>query len=285
MKINSAGLEAFYNLTIERSFTRAALKLGLSQPAFSQRIKALEESLETTLVIRERQNISLTSEGEKLLKYCKTNLQIEEELLSDFRSTVKGNELSGQIRIGGFSSIVRSILLPSLANLLRENPKVSIQTYTAELSQIPELLRSSRVDFVLHNRSVEKEGIINEFLGYEENVLVQSRKFPHTEIFLDHDENDVTTSSYFSLKGKKLNIRKRYLDDVYGLLDGVKLGLGKAVLPRHLIDTKELEVVDPKVVLRVPLYLVYYQSSFYTKLQKKVIQDIKGYFSQTFPKK
>jgi hypothetical protein len=64
---------------------------------------------------------------------------------------------------------------------------------------------------------------------------VRSKGAKDLNIYLDHDERDATTSLYFDLLRRKHPQHKRYLDDVYGLLDGVKLGFGKAVLPLHLL--------------------------------------------------
>ena len=60
-------------------------------------------------------------------------------------------------------------------------------------------------------------------LTHEENVLVKLKKAPDTEIYLDHDESDPTTKAYFfQNKGAFKPSNIRYLDDVYGLIDGVK---------------------------------------------------------------
>jgi DNA-binding transcriptional LysR family regulator len=282
MKIPSSNLEAFYVLSQERNFTKAARRIGLSQPAFSQRIIALEKFLETTLVIREKQNISLTEVGQNLLNYCSINSQIEEEFLSQVSNTKSVEGLSGQIRIAGFSSIMRSVLTPSLVNTLNENPNLSIQTFTDELENIPQYLKNSKADFILFNKPIQKEGIKYEFLGIEENVLVSSRRFKDINIFLDHDENDVTTSSYFKLLKKNIPKNKRYLDDVYGLLDGVRLGIGKAILPKHLIQNiKHLEIENPKIILKVPVYLIYNEAPYYTSIQQTVIKEVINGFKST----
>lgn len=281
MKIPNLGLQAFYFLASEKNFTRAALKLGLSQPAFSQRIKALEDELAATLIIRDRHGILLTSAGEKLLKYCKTNIQMEEELLAEIgevKATTKSGGLTGQIRIGGFSSVLRSIVIPALSTLLKESPRLSIQTYTGELSELVEMLRSARVDFVIDSKPWKRAGVISQLLGYEENVLVASKKYPDVNIFLDHDENDVTTASYLELTKNKEQYFKRYLDDVYGILDGVKLGLGRAILPKHLIDSNELIIIDPKRILKIPFYLIYFESQYYTKVHQQVVSELTLYF-------
>jgi DNA-binding transcriptional LysR family regulator len=280
MKINSYNLEAFFKLSQERNFTRAAKDMGLSQPAFSQRIMALENELETTLVIRDKQSIQLTEAGEKLLRYCMMNAQLENEFLSDILTTSgSSQELAGQIRVCGFSSVMRSLLVPSFANVLNANPKLSLQTFTAELEAIPSYLFTARADLILVNKPIQKEGLKSELLGYEENVLVRSGKAKELEIYLDHDPNDTTTSFYFDLLRRKPPQNKRYLDDVYGLLDGVKLGLGKAVLPVHLLkNEKELVIENPKIKLKVPVYLVYYDSPYYTKTQSVAMDAIRSFF-------
>ena len=92
-------------------------------------------------------------------------------------------------------------------------------------------------------------------LGYEENVLVGSKEHPAKSIFLDHDEEDETTHAYFKLHKQAYKPKMvRYLDDVYGLIEGVKNGYGLAVLPRHLvIDDEDLKVIDGKKTLRAPV--------------------------------
>lgn len=277
MEISNSNLAAFYALAQERNFSRAAHRLSISQPAFSQRILNLESQLLVTLVIRNKKRIELTPAGEQLLKFCELNRQIEEEFLSDLKLADTGI-LSGTLRIGGFSSVMRSILLPALAPLLRNHPQVNLQTYTEELSDLLTLHRESRVDFILHTQKASTDSLVSEFLGYEENVLVSSLQHSSLDIYLDHDENDVTTSAYFALAKTKAPKNKRYLGDVYGLLDGVRLGLGKAVLPRHLLDAEHFRIEKPTTTLRVPVYLIFRQSPYHTRLQTLATQTICRHF-------
>lgn len=283
MEISSIYLKAFYQLSQDKNFTKAASNLAITQSAFSHRILNLEKDLETTLFIREKGNIQLTDAGEKLLRYCEKLYKLQEEVLEsiyDDRST----DLVGTVRIGGFSSINRSCVLPALAKLLRENPRLSLSTFSVELDELLDLMKSSKVDFVLSNRAPQNNSIQADFLGYEDNVLVESKKYKFLGHYLDHDSKDVTTSSYFKLKPElDKKPKKRYLDDVYGLIDGVKLGFGRAVLPTHLIvGEKDLKVLYPKTKLRVPLYLLYYKNSYHTKLESAVIEAITNYFKKRF---
>ena len=283
MLISSLYLKAFYQLAQDQNFTKAASHLAITQSAFSHRILNLEKDLETTLFIREKGNIQLTEAGAKLLRYCEKMYKLEEEVLDSIYDSHL-TDLAGTIRVGGFSSVPRSCVLPALAKLLRENPRLLFSMVSVELDTLLDLMKSSRVDFVLSNRAPQETSIQADFLGYEENVLVESTKHQFNGYYLDHDSNDVTTSSYFKLKPNlATRAKKRYLDDVYGLIDGVKMGLGRAVLPRHLINgDKELKVLFPQTKLKVPLYLLYYKNSYQTRLETAVISSVTDYFRKKF---
>ncbi|NQZ01089.1 MAG: LysR family transcriptional regulator [Bdellovibrionales bacterium] len=286
MKISSLYLQAFYQLSQDLNFTRAASSLAITQSAFSHRILNLESELETTLFVRDKGNIQLTQAGEKLLRYCEKALRLEEEALSSLTGS-NNSELAGTIRLGGFSSIIRSQALPAIAPILANNPKTTVEVYERELSELLGLLKTSKADFIISNQVPQNQAIQADFLGFEINVLVQSKKLRLKNHYLDHDAVDVTTSSYFQLRPElNKNITRRYLDDVYGLIEGVKLELGRAVLPLHLIEAEsDLEILYPKTKLKVPMYLLQYKSNFPTRLEKQVNQQIIKHFRQTMPQK
>jgi hypothetical protein len=71
------------------------------------------------------------------------------------------------------------------------------------------------------------------------------------------------------------------MDDVYGLIDGVKNGLGKAVLPRHLIEgEKDLEVIHPKQVLKVSVYLHFCVQPYYRAVHESFIKAVQNHFAR-----
>ena len=80
MKLNSAQLEAFLVVAKTLHFTKAANLLHVTQSALSQRIAKLEEELETTLFIRDRNSIRLTESGQQVLRFCQINETAEDEL-------------------------------------------------------------------------------------------------------------------------------------------------------------------------------------------------------------
>ena len=71
MSLLSPRLIAFLAVAQCKTVHRAADKIHITQTAVTQRIRALEHSLKTTLFIRTRKGMNLTPEGEVLLRYCR----------------------------------------------------------------------------------------------------------------------------------------------------------------------------------------------------------------------
>jgi DNA-binding transcriptional LysR family regulator len=279
MKLNSAQLEAFYTVAKLLNFTRAAEALHVTQSALSQRIAKLEEDLETTLFIRDRTFVRLTEAGEQVLRFCQLNDSAESELLTRLKSSK--SDFAGVLRVCGFSSVNRSLVIPALKKIMGKNPRLSIKLMTREIQDLEDLLKRSEVDYIITDKKSNSSDIESVFLGYEDNVLVQSKKLSEeNNIYLDHDENDLTTKNYFSQH--KVSFRpsnKRYLDDIYSLIDGVKNGYGKAVLPLHLIENeKEIEILDRKKTLAVPIFLQFYLQPYYRGIHAAFLEELQEFF-------
>lgn len=274
MPLSSLQLEAFYCLAQTNHFTRAAKRLHITQSALSQRIANLEEELETTLLIRDRAGVQLTEAGLDLLRYCQAKTCLEIELVNKLKP-VSSNMLAGQIRLGGFSSVMRSVVMPALSGLANANPEIRLSLFTRETHELPDLLKRGEVDYILLNQILDRGGLMNRVLGYEHNILVEQNGYSGLDVYLDHDENDQTTTQYFKQQGKELTGRKHYLDDIYGIITGVYSGLGRAVVPKHLLKGgDEFKILYPKNVLKIPVVLIFYEQTFYTKLHQAVLKTL-----------
>lgn len=272
MTLSSNHLEAFLALSQTLNFTKAAASLHITQSALSQRIMNLEKELETALFIRDRAGLRLTEAAQKLVRYCRCKNSLEEEFLSG----IKGKELAGVIRIGGFSSVMHSVIVPSLADLVARNSKLRLQVVVDELSNLPARLHRGEIDYMVLDKREPREELEALHLGSEKNVLVQRKRYKGPEIFIDHDENDRVTFEYLKLSGKKLkSIERHYLDDIHGLMSGVRCGLGRAVVPRHLLTgEKEIEILHPNTVYEMPVYLYFYTQPYYSKLHEQVVEAL-----------
>jgi DNA-binding transcriptional LysR family regulator len=289
MSLSSTQLDAFVAVARARHFSNAAKVLGITQSALSLRIKNLEEEMGTTLFIRGRAGVRLTDTAQGLLRYC----QIKDALEAEMRGSLlpsPSSRLAGVLRIGGFSSVMRSAILPALGPLLRENRQVKLHMMTRELDELPELLRGGEADFVVLDRKLEDEALETIPLGEEENLLVSSAKHRVPEnILLDHDERDQTSIRFFQIqteRRKAASLQRQFLDDIYGILDGVRHGLGRAVLPKHLIsDEKSLRVEPGFKALRMPVVLHFFKQPYYSKLHQEALRSLQSHVPGIFGRK
>jgi DNA-binding transcriptional LysR family regulator len=267
MSLSSIQLDAFLAVCRTQNFTRAAEDLHVTQSALSQRIKNLEDELGSTLFTRDPQGAKPTDLGQRLLRYCQAKEGLEAEFVESLKSSRSG-ELRGPLRVAGFSTVTRSLVLPALKPLLLKHESIQLELKTADLSELPELLTSGRTDFVLVNEPIRRQGVTNFLLGHERNVVVQSRASrPH--VFLDHDESDSTTLDFFKHHDRKLpkGFRRLYVGDIDAILEGVQMGLGRAIAPQHLL-TRGIEVAKGLGEMLVPVHLAYFEQPFYTELHK-----------------
>ena len=118
-------LAAFALVARERSFTRAAAKLGISQSALSQTIRNLESRLEVRLLTRTTRSVSPTEEGEFLLTHLAPKLDDIVSVLNSLRG-MRQNP-AGTVRISAASHPAASVIEPRLRNMLRENPDIKVE--------------------------------------------------------------------------------------------------------------------------------------------------------------
>lgn len=271
MAINTDSLQAFLSIYEQGSFTRASELLGLTQSALSQKMARLESYLETTLFIRKPDGLELTSAGVKLLPYAKQLLHTENEFLHSFHSSQ--DEIRGVLRVGSYSSIMRSVIVPTLAPFMKKNQEASLEFSSFEMSDISQALKSGKVDMIMTDFFPMIPGCEETEIGKEEYVLIESARHTHIpDLYLDHGPSDHATEAFFKFQGKNESFRRGFMGDVYGILDGVALGLGKAVMSRHLIEgDKRFTIINSKKRFFKPIVLNYFRQTYYSKLQKEVV--------------
>ena len=118
-------LLAFMAVARERSFTRAAAQLGVSQSALSHTVRALEERLKLRLLTRTTRSVTPTEAGERLLLSVGPKIsEIEQEIdaLGALRERPEGT-----IRITTGEHVAESVLVPVLTDLQRDYPDIRIE--------------------------------------------------------------------------------------------------------------------------------------------------------------
>lgn len=280
LSLNGQRLNAFYQTVLDRHFTRAAANLCITQSALSQRIQKLEEELKTTLLIRRTTGVELTEAGRVLFEYIRNQSAAEKEVLQ----AINGHSgvAQGIVRIAAYSSVMRSIIMPSVQALLRDSAAISIEFFCREYHELLGMLKSGEADFVVHEANQPFQNCEEVPLGVEKLVHIRNRTLNKTydesaiPVFLDHDLEDMTTYRYFDVQGQKdKEFYRSFYDDVYGLLDGVKLGFGEAIVSEHLLcDAPDLVVIKHREQLTIPFSLYFSSNKPVTKLHRQVVDTL-----------
>ena len=118
-------LSTFAHVAKERSFTRAAAKLGVSQSALSQTVRGLEERLGFRLLTRTTRSVSPTDAGERLLQTLAPRFEEIEAELSAL--TALRDQPAGSIRINAGEHAAVAVLEPALKAFLAQYPQVSVE--------------------------------------------------------------------------------------------------------------------------------------------------------------
>jgi DNA-binding transcriptional LysR family regulator len=122
---NINDIVVFLAIARERSFTRAASRLGMTQSAVSHIIRSLEARLGVRLLTRTTRSVSPTEAGERLLQNVAPRLdEIEAEIaaVSDL-----GDKPSGLVRITAVDHVIDNVLWPRLAKVLPQYPDIHVE--------------------------------------------------------------------------------------------------------------------------------------------------------------
>ncbi|MEK8131629.1 LysR family transcriptional regulator [Paenibacillus filicis] len=165
-------LENFIVVCKELHFTRAAEKLGISQPTLSQQIRALEDELDVPLFDRVGKKIRMTQAGALLLEHSiqmLRQLQNAQDSIAEFRSGQRGT-----LSIGALPSDMDYRITSLLVQFHAEFPKVKLKVVSSTdvLSQVLD----NEVDIGIALTSAPDERLVQLPLSREEYVLVVSSK-------------------------------------------------------------------------------------------------------------
>jgi DNA-binding transcriptional LysR family regulator len=241
----------FLAVARERSFTRAAARLGMTQSALSHIIRALEARLGVRLLTRTTRSVSPTEAGERLLQNVAPRLEeIEAELvaISDM-----GDKPSGTVRITAIDHVVDSLLWPRIAPLLPLYPDLHV-----EISSDYRLvdIAAERYDIgVRHGDQVEKDMIAVRLAGDEQMMIVGSPGYfarrprpASVQDLMKHNCISLRLASSGGLyawelqhDGQPLAARVRgqaVFTNVYPMRDAALAGVGLAFLPESLVGTQ-----------------------------------------------
>ena len=120
-----ADLAAFVVVAEERSFTKAAQRLGMAQSALSQIVRRIEERLRVRLLSRTTRSVAPTEAGERLIGTLGPMLRDLDNAIADLGDL--RDKPSGTIRITCVEHAAKTIIVPAMKRLLPDNPDITVE--------------------------------------------------------------------------------------------------------------------------------------------------------------
>ncbi len=169
-------LTCFLAVAEHRGFTRAATALHISQPALSQQIRQLEETLGAQLFDRSARSIRLTDAGEVWLIYARRALQ---DLAEGNRAIHDVEDLQrGTLRVAMMPTFATYFMGPLVGSFYRRYPNISLTLREMDQDRMEALLRNDELDLGIAFDGSGSRDIVSRPLLTETLALVVGRHHP-----------------------------------------------------------------------------------------------------------
>lgn len=163
----------FMSVAENLSFSKAAVRLNISQPAVTKHIKELEERYQTNLFERKGNKIYLTKAGEKVYNAFKKIAQQYREL--DFEMGQMHKGFSGEFRIGASSTISQYVIPKAIASFHKRYPQIQIYLLNGNSFEMEQMLANNQIDLALvENHSSQTDIRYKNFMEDELIVVTSS---------------------------------------------------------------------------------------------------------------
>jgi DNA-binding transcriptional LysR family regulator len=138
-------LVAFCAVVERRSFSQAAERLGVTQPAVSLQVRALEKRLDTQLLDRSGRRVEPTEAGWRLYRGAQRMLQLEEQLLDQLAAEGDG-AISGELSIGASTGPAAIVVPLLLGEFQRANPAVRVALQVHDTQTVVQLVADRELE-------------------------------------------------------------------------------------------------------------------------------------------
>jgi DNA-binding transcriptional LysR family regulator len=163
-------LAAFCEVVERRSFSDAAARLGVTQPAVSQQVRALEQRLGTQLLDRSGRRVEPTEAGLRLYRGAQRMLAFEEQLLEELGEPE--GPLRGTLEIGASTGPAAIVLPLLLCEFQRDNPDVRVELSVSDTQSVVELVADRRLELGIVGAARRHRSVAFEPFFRDEVILV-----------------------------------------------------------------------------------------------------------------
>src|SRR6185503_17929351 len=167
-------LAAFCAVVERRSFSQAAEQLGVTQPAVSLQVRALEKRLGTQLLDRSGRRVEPTDSGRRLYRGAQRLLTLEAQVLDELAAEAEG-ELAGALAIGASTGPAAIVVPELLCEFQEAHPGIRVALEVHDTRTVVELVAERRLELGIVGAAPRHRGVRFEPFAYDEVVLVCPR--------------------------------------------------------------------------------------------------------------
>lgn len=238
-------LKSFLAVAETRNFTRAAERLGISQPTVSQHVRKLEQAAKRVLVARDTRDVRLTDNGDAMAGFARTILAANDAATRYF----SGAAMRGRLRFGTADDLA----ITGLPRILREfrqlYPQINLELTVSQSDQLHRRLKAGQLDlvFVKWVSGAQEGEVVKQdtfaWVGLEQTVLEPGSPVPvivypapslSRRLALDALE-DAGRTWRITCSTKQIS----------GVLAALRAGIGIAVMPTSLVPD-DLKVITKR---------------------------------------
>jgi DNA-binding transcriptional LysR family regulator len=269
-------LRVFLKVAAERSFSRAAMKLHRTQPAVSQAVRRLEESVGERLFDRATKDASLTDAGRLLRDYAERLLRLSEEAESAVRDL--RDLRRGRVLVGANEASVH-VVLPIIARFRQAHPLVHVDVRRIPARQVGAEVAQGSLDFGVLTFQPAEPGLGSMVLGQDELVMLvhPSHALAHSrEVTLSEcaRQTVIAHNDPSHVRDRVLRLFEQHhipanilvsLPSLEGIKRAVAMQMGVALLPRRCAESEIargdlVALAMPEIRLRRQVRLIYRKS-------------------------
>ena len=288
--MDTQNLRAFLLVAETGSFSLAAEKLHLTQPAVSKRIALLEEQLGAGLFDRIGRNVGLTEAGEALLPHAKSvqrELDLAERSVRDL-----AGEVSGNLRLATSHHIGLHRLPPVLSHFSREYPDVHLDIDFMDSEQAYERINQGKAELAVVTLAPDAEGSVIatpvwkdplDIMVARDHEMLAGNSAPDLRLLSAHPAILPGMNTYtgqiikqlFDQHGLELEVSlvTNYLETIRMM---ASVGLGWTILPRSMVDDSLTILEVDGVALERTLGLVYHRGRSLSRAARAFLDAVQA---------
>lgn len=260
--------KVFWQVAKNKSFSKAAKVLYMTQPAISQSIMQLENDLDIRLFNRTSKGVTLTKEGIELFDYVNSAMNLidaGEEKILEFK-----NLTTGELKIGVGDTISRYFLLPYLEKFHSCYPNINFKIVNGTTLELCSILKVGEIDIAICNFPIEDNNLEKQSLFEIQDIFVAGDKYikniPKNPTFEDLLKHPII------LLEPKSNSRN-YIDK-FMITNGLK------IIPEFELGSHDLLLEFSRINLGIACVTKEFSKEY---LDKEIVYEIKT--KESIPKR